>query len=188
MILAIDMKNYSLDNVFFNEQQKNYINETNFIRFIYSSNLFSLQGICISMNFSFDISNQYKTFSKDNFSEHNGFMENKCKCIFSITENSHNIQFIRDLEYNLLKQVHSHHFHINKIPKYKLYEQFQVGEIKICKPLNKCPFDSIKKTENYELFSLQSNKINNHTIIIKISGIWSSNDYYGLTYKLLSPY
>ena len=52
MILAIDIKNYSLDNVFFNEQQKNSINETNFIRFIYSSKIFSLQGICISFELS----------------------------------------------------------------------------------------------------------------------------------------
>ena len=33
---------------------------------------------------------------------------------------------------------------------------------------------------------LSSVKINTHTIIIKISGIWSSNDYFGLTYKLLT--
>ena len=172
MILAIDMKNYSLDNVFFNEQQKNSINETNFIRFIYSSKIFSLQGICIS----FDLS----TLSLELL--HNQY--NKYKCIFSISENKHIIQSIRELEFNLLKQVYYHHFHINKLPNYKLYEQFQNGEIKLFKPINtNCPFDSIKKTENNE-YSL---KINIHTIIVKISGIWSTNDYFGLTYKLLTP-
>jgi len=155
MILAIDMKKYSLDNVFFNEQQKNSINDTNFIRFIYSSKIFSLHGICISCDLSVlsleHISNQY----------------NKYKCIFSIAENNHIIQFIKELEYNLLKQVSLHPYHNNKTPNYKLFEHFQNGEIKL-----------IKQS------SLQSCKKNNHTIIIKISGIWSSNDYFGLTYKL----
>jgi len=172
MILAVDMKKYSLDNVFFNEQQKNSINETNFIRFIYSSKIFSLQGICIS----FDL----YTLSLELLQN----QHNKYKCIFSISENNHIIQSIKELEFNLLKQVYFHHFHINKIPNYKLYEQFQNGEIKLFKPLNTiCPFDSIKKTENNNLYSIK----NTHTIIIKISGIWSSNDYFGLTYKLLTP-
>jgi hypothetical protein len=174
MLLAIDMNQYSLDNVFFNEQQKNSINETNFIRFIYSSKIFSLQGICIYFHLpiiSFDLlPNQY----------------NKYKCLFSVAENNYIIQFIRELEINLLKQVKSHPFHINKIANYKLYEQFQYGEIKLFKQTNSISvFESMKKKDN--LSSLQSNKINTQTIIIKISGIWSSNDYYGLTYKLLTP-
>jgi len=171
MILAIDMKNYSLDNVFFNEQQKNSINETNFIRFIYSSNIFSLQGICISFELS--------TLSFELLQN----QHNKFKCIYSISENNHIIQSIKELEYNLLKQVYFHNFHINKIPNYKLYENFQNGEIKLFKPINLCcPFDSIKKIDK----DCSSIKINTHTIIIKISGIWSSNDYFGLTYKLLT--
>ena len=163
MILAIDMKKYSLDNVFFNEQQKNSINDSNFIRFIYSSKIFSLHGICISCELSILsldlLPNQY----------------NKYKCIFSIAENNHIIQFIKELEYNLLKQVSSHSYHMNKTPNYKLFEHFQNGEIRLIK---NCSFDSS---------SLQSNKKNSHIIIIKISGIWSSNDYFGLTYKLSTP-
>ena len=160
MILAIDMNKYSLDNVFFNEQQKNSINETNFIRLIYSSKLFSLQGITITFNLScssFDIlTNQY----------------NKYKCIFSIIENNNIINFIKELEYNLLKQVSTHNFHVNKIPSYKLYEQFKNGEIKVINLTN----ENIESTKIYK-----TNKI-----IIKISGIWSSNDCYGLTSKIFN--
>jgi hypothetical protein len=159
MILAIDMKNYSLDNVFFNEQQKNSINDTNFIRLIYSSKIFSLHGICISLNLSI--------LSLEDISTQN----NKYKCIFSITKNNHIIQFIKELEYNLLKQVSLHPYHINKTPNYKLFEHFQNGEIKVIKH---SPF-------------LQFCKKNNYTIIIKISGIWSSNDFFGLTYRLSTP-
>lgn len=157
-MLAIDMKKYSLDNVFFNEQQKNSLNDTNFIRLIYSSTLFSLQGITIY----FDLSTTLLDLLPNKY--------NKYKCIFSITENNHIIQFIKELEYNLINQVSFHNYHVNKIPNYKLIEQFQNGEIKVCKISN-------------EVFT----KKQNTTIIIKISGIWSSNDYYGLTYKLLTP-
>ena len=158
-MLAINMNKYSLDNVFFNEQQKNSLNDTNFIRLIYSSKLFSLQGITIS----FDLSTSSIDLLPNKY--------NKYKCVFSVIENNHIVQFIKELEYNLINQVSFHNYHVNKIPNYKLIEQFQNGEIKVCKLLNE---ESIKTQ-------------NTNTIIIKISGIWSSNDYYGLTYKFLTP-
>jgi hypothetical protein len=158
-MLAINMNKYSLDNVFFNEQQKNSLNDTNFIRLIYSSKLFSLQGITIS----FDLSTSSFDLLPNKY--------NKYKCVFSIIENNHVVQFIKELEYNLINQVSFHNYNVNKIPNYKLIEQFQNGEIKVCKLLN----EQSTKTQN------------TNTIIIKISGIWSSNDYYGLTYKFLTP-
>jgi hypothetical protein len=176
MILAIDIHKYSLDNVFFNEQMKQSINDTNFIRFIYSSKLFSLQGITICfdlLNSSFELlTNQNKKYSREN---NEVSIENKYKCTFSIHENNHIIQSIKELEYNLIEQVSLHNYHVNKIPSYKLYEQFKYGEIKLYKLTN------INKSTDF--ISLYERKI-----IIKISGVWSSNDSFGLTYKLLTSF
>jgi len=50
MIIAIDKNNYKIDNVFLIEQPQKNISDTNFIRLIYSSKNFSLNGIYISLN------------------------------------------------------------------------------------------------------------------------------------------
>lgn len=149
MNVAIEINEYDINNLFFNEQNKNNV-DTNFIRFIYSSKLYTLNGISLI----FEIKNLKceKLFN------------NKYKYVFNIHENYEIIQFIKIMEYNIISQFSNHSFHIHKNSQLKLTEQFNKGEIKIFK-----------------------NEINNvySVFILKISGIWSSNDSYGLTYKIL---
>jgi len=149
MNFAIKINEYDINNIFFNEQNKNNV-DTNFIRFIYSSKLYTLNGISLI----FEIKNLKceKLFN------------NKYKYVFNIHENYEIIQFIKIMEYNIISQFSCHSFHIHKHSQLKLTEQFNKGEIKIFK-----------------------NEINNiySVFILKISGIWSSNDSYGLTYKIL---
>jgi hypothetical protein len=149
MNLAIEINKYDINNLFFNEQNKNSV-DTNFIRFIYSSRLYSLNSI----NLFFEIKNLKceKLFN------------NKYKYFFNIHENNEIITFIKNMEYKIISQFSCHPFHINKNSKLKLTEQFNMGEIKIF------------KNENNNVYSF---------FILKISGIWSSNDSYGLTYKIL---
>jgi len=149
MNLAIETNEYDINNLFFNEQNKNNV-DTNFIRFIYSSRLYTLNSI----NLFFEIKNLKceKLFN------------NKYKYFFNIHENNEIIYFIKNMEYKIISQFSCHPFHIHKNSKLNLTEQFNKGEIKIF------------KNENNNIYSF---------FILKISGIWSSNDSYGLTYKIL---
>lgn len=150
MNFAIGINEYDINNLFFNEQNKNNI-DTNFIRFIYSSNLYSLNGVSLI----FEIQNL----------KHEKLFHNKYKYIFNIHENIELINFIKNMEYNIISQFSSHSFHINKYSQLKLTEQFNKGELKI-----------LKNENNNTITSF---------FILKISGIWSSNDSFGLTYKIL---
>lgn len=149
MNLAIKINEYDINNLFFNEQNKNNV-DTNFIRFIYSSKLFSLNGISLI----FEIKNLKceKLFN------------NKYKYFFNIHENHEIIHFIKNMEYNIVSQFSFHPFHKNKNSQLKLTDQFNKGELKIF------------KNENNNIYSF---------FILKISGIWSSNDSFGITYKIL---
>jgi hypothetical protein len=87
---------------------------------------------------------------------------NKYKCSFSIQENTDIVKFIKSLEKTILDHPFIHNYHNNKYPLYNLSDQIQTGELKL----------------------YQYNE--NINIILKISGIWCSGDYYGITYKFLS--
>jgi len=150
MNFAIKINEYDINNLFFNEQNKNNV-DTNFIRFIYSSDLYSLNGI----SFIFEIKNL----------KYEKYFNNKYKYFFNIHENNEIIQFIKNMEFNIISQFSSHSFHTNKYSQLKLSEQFNRGELKF-----------FKNDMNGTIYSF---------FILKISGIWSSNDSYGLTYKIL---
>jgi hypothetical protein len=150
MNFAIKINEYNINNIFFNEQTKNNV-DTNFIRFIYSSNLYSLNGISLLF--------EIKNLKYDRLFNH------KYKYLFNTHENIEIINFIKNMEYDIISQFSSHSFHLHKHPQFKLTDQFTKGELKF-----------IKNEENNNIYSF---------FIIKISGIWSSNDFYGLTYKIL---
>jgi hypothetical protein len=70
------------------------------------------------------------------------------------------IEQIRVIEERLLKKTCV----LNKTPQYKIYEQLKNGNIKV--------------------FSDTSEKIGN-MFLLKIAGIWKTNNEYGLTYKFI---
>ena len=150
MIITIQPNYFTIDNVYFHEQNKNNMTDSNFIRIIYSSKTFTLNGIFLYIQ----IQNikQEKIF-------------NKYKYTFCIKENNNLISFIQELEHNIINQTSQHEFHLNKEPNYKLSEQFKNGELKIYK---------------------NNDEIINNNFVLKISGIWSTNEYYGITYKLFN--
>jgi len=120
MLLVIHINQYNIDNVYFIENHKN-INENdsqnpNFIRFIYSTSLFSLNSI--SIHIPLKISNIDKYYSK-------------YKCFFSLFENTNIVNFIKTLESSILNHQFITNYHSNKTPLFKLSEQIQSGEIKL---------------------------------------------------------
>ena len=94
MIITTHPENFIMDNVYFNEQHKN-ITESNFIRIIYASNTFSLNGI-------------YLYIQINNIKQEQIF--NKYKYTFSIKDNNNLISFIKELEHNIIKQISNHPF------------------------------------------------------------------------------
>jgi hypothetical protein len=85
---------------------------------------------------------------------------NKYKCVFNTNTHKDIIENLKIIEENLLKKLNLK----NKIPNNKINEQLKNGNIKI--------------------FSDIANK-NNTTFILKISGIWETQNNYGLTFKFL---
>jgi hypothetical protein len=84
---------------------------------------------------------------------------NKFKCCFNPIYHKEIIESIKTIEYMLLKNVN-----IGKIPQFKIYDQLKNGNIKI--------------------FSENLDKTNN-LFMLKISGIWETDIYYGVTYKFI---
>lgn len=82
---------------------------------------------------------------------------NKYKCFFDIESNKNVISFIKKTEEDILQK-----YKTNKIPSYKIYEQLTSGYIK---------------------FFVNINENQNSSLILKISGIWETDNQYGLTYK-----
>jgi hypothetical protein len=84
----------------------------------------------------------------------------KYRCCFNVTTHIETINNLKIIEEEILKKYEN----IKKIPQYKIYEQLRNGNIKIF------------------------NDIGNKTscsFILKISGIWETEDKYGLTYKFI---
>lgn len=85
---------------------------------------------------------------------------NKYKCIFDLLQHRDIVDKLRLLEETLLKKVNI----TGKLSQCKIYEQLKNGNIKV--------------------FSESSDKINN-TFLLKIAGIWETENEYGLTYKFI---
>ena len=122
--LVKSIEQYNEDFVYFYEPIKNNImNEGQFIRIIYSTPLFVLNGIYIVVNVTYTNIEKYY---------------NKFKCTFDINQYKEMIDSIRLIEEGLLKKVNIH----GKIPQHKIYEQLKNGNIKIFSDF----FDKINNT------------------------------------------
>ncbi len=149
MNLVKKLDNFNINYVYFCEPIKNNImNEANFIRILYSTSLFVLNGIYISFNIN------------------NVFIEkyyNKYKCIFDVNEYSHTIEKIRQIEMSILQKINIK----DKIPQHKITDQFKFGHIKIFSEY------------------IENNVLKNNIFVLKISGVWETELYYGVTFKFI---
>ena len=113
MNIVKTMDQYNEDCVYFCDPIKNNImNDGNFIRILYSTPMFILNGIYMS------ISINQLTIEK---------YFNKYKCSFDIGSHINIIQRIKIIEENILNKINIK----GKIPQYKIYEQIGNGNIKI---------------------------------------------------------
>lgn len=113
MNIILTTEQYNENFVYFCDPIKNNImNDGYFIRIIYSTPIFILNGIYLSININ------HLTIEK---------YYNKYKCCFDIIAYKEMIETLQTLETNLIKKVNIK----GKIPQYKIYEQMKNGHIKI---------------------------------------------------------
>ena len=144
MNISLNKEDFSIDNVYFNEPIRNSIIEnSSFIRVIYSNELMAINGIYIKIDF-------------DNVTKTNDF--SKQKITININDNLKIINYIKSIEIEILEKINIE----RKKKIYKINEQLMTGYIK----------------------HLIDNKYAN-CFILKISGIWESENEYGLTFKFI---
>jgi len=112
MNVILDTNQFSIKNIYFQESIiNNVIENSNFIRILYSNDFFVLNGIYLKINFeNVTIDKHY----------------NKYKCICNVKENNKIISYMKMLETSIMKKSG-----IYKIPQFKLSEQLSTGFIKI---------------------------------------------------------
>lgn len=113
MNIVKKIEQYNEDHVYFLEPIKNNImNNGQFIRIIYSTPLFTLNGIYISLFINNTSIDKYY---------------NKYKCSFDTNQYRELIENIRIFEEGLIKKIGI----VGKSPQFKIYEQFKNGNIKV---------------------------------------------------------
>jgi hypothetical protein len=129
MNIAKNINQYDENNVYFCEPIKNNVmNDGYFIRILYSTPLFVLNGINLVIFLNDVVIEKYY---------------NKYKCSFNPMNHKTLIDNIKLIEENLLKTVNFK----NKIPQFKISEQLKNGHIKIFS-------ENIEKINN-NLFTLK---------------------------------
>jgi hypothetical protein len=113
MNIVKNIYQYNEDYVYFCEPIKNNImNNGNFIRIIYSTSFFILNGIYISIQINYTSVDKYY---------------NKFKCSFDTNQYKELIEKLKIIEKGLLKKSGI----LGKIPQYKIYEQLKNSNIKV---------------------------------------------------------
>ena len=113
MNIVKNIYQYNEDYVYFCVPIKNNImNNGNFIRIIYSTSFFILNGIYITIQINYTSVDKYY---------------NKFKCSFDTNQYKELIEKLKIIERGLLKKSGI----LGKIPQYKIYEQLKNSNIKV---------------------------------------------------------
>jgi len=115
MNIVIDIDEFNKDHIFLQEPVKNnIIDDSKFIRIIYSTTIFSLNTVYIVFNLNIIHIENY--FNKHKFS-------------FNVKQNTKAINQLKCIEESILDKV----FINNKKPVFRLYEQLNSGNLKLFK-------------------------------------------------------
>ena len=129
MNIVKTIEQYNEDSVYFCDPIKNNImTDGNFIRILYSTPIFILNGVYISININQLTIEKYF---------------NKYKCSFDIHSHMNIIDKIRTIEEGILRKINIR----CKIPQYKIFDQVRNGNIKIFS-------DNIEKNNNLFLLKI----------------------------------
>lgn len=148
MNIILDINDFNINNIFFQESIKNtVISNSKFIRIYYSNSILSINLIFIKIPITII---SYEKFY------------NKYKCVINLNKDTSHIKTLINIEKEILNKIN-----INKIKNYDIYKNLY--------------------SSNINLFINNINKYNiiSNYIIIKISGIWETENDCGITYKFI---
>jgi len=152
MNIVITLDQFQTNNIYLKPAiENNIIEDSKFIKIIYSNNLMTLNSLFIHF--------PLKKYSIETYFKKN-------KYIFDIEANKKTLDSIFTIEENILKMFTS-----NKCKKYIIKQSLSNGFLKIYP--NHIENNESVSTDEYGDF------------IIKISGIWETNDECGVNYKII---
>ncbi len=173
MLLTLDNDKIFINNIILCEPINNTVIENSkFIRLIYSDNNIIMNGIYIKV--SMIINNIEHAY-------------NKLRCNICHNENKIILNTLNNIEKHILNKYNS-----SKKPSYKLTECLNKGIIKIfTENYVKTNYRNILNDANSNHkknlnISKSINQTVKYDIILKISGIWVDNREFGLTYKFIT--
>jgi hypothetical protein len=159
MLFIISMKDFDMNHFYFLETNKNSepIPHEKEAHFPFIRIIYSTRYYSMN-NICVHIPLKISKFEK---------IYDKHKCTFSVVENEECVRFIYLLESSILNHFFNKKYNQDKSPLFRLTEQINSGEIKAYHSDNHLDPHKTKQ------------------LILKISGIWSSFDIYGVTYKYM---
>tara|TARA_Y100000994_G_scaffold243264_1_gene241413 strand:- start:1075 stop:1548 length:474 start_codon:yes stop_codon:yes gene_type:complete len=128
MNVALDMNDFNINNVFYQKPINNTVMEdSNFIRILYSDELITINGIFIKINLKIESIDAYY---------------NKYRCVYQGNVNKEVINYIKNLENVILNK-----YKCKKKPSYRIKDQLDTMSIKIFTETNvrKIPSEFILK-------------------------------------------
>jgi hypothetical protein len=156
-IVLESISEIDIKNISFLETKKNIIVDGNFTKIIYSDTYVTMNGIFAK--FPLKITDTDSTMNKSTLAFNPNIMHN-----YSM------IKVLSDIEHKII-DYYNHEYGINKKSVYILLNQLMTGKIKL-----------YREGRDREISIKEWNTSN---IIIKISGVWETNDEVGITYKFL---
>lgn len=199
MNIILQFNNFDDNAIYFQDTKRNIIMDGDFTKIIYSDDCVSLNGIYVNCPLLAQPVNKVANKNMIWFQPYN-------------PENAKSVSFFIELEKKIL-QLYKHRCHCNKKQSLVLYNQLYSGTTKIYKEQNMYngqDQESISNkltSNNVNSFTkvpngVQSLQYGNVSIlsrndveksgacrmvqyIIKISGVWESNDSIGINYKFL---
>jgi len=163
MQLTIPIQNFNINNVFFNNPIPNTVLEGSlFIRILYSDDYITFNGIYLGLRWKASLSS-FIMFDK-NLEINNDLDEDLDQDIKDLINEEKDMQDLILIEKNILNKLNIK----NKNKVYQIPDQI------------KSIFTNLKK--KYLQNNLKTSEI---SFIFKCSGIWITDDSYGLTFKLI---
>jgi len=157
-MFSLPIEDYDDKQVIYFEKTKNKIIDNGyFIKFFYSTSQFTLNSIYIDIPLvDYSIKNIYD--------------KNKIKCAFEKTneKNKWVIERLKKIEEDIIELFFPN---IKKPPSYNLYDKIKNGMF------------ALYYSTNHKIYN--TSFFQNNNLVLKISGLWITNENYGLAYKFL---
>lgn len=157
MIVVGQLSQFSKEFIYLCEAVSNNQQPGRFIRILYMTPYFALNGISVQL--------PLRQYTIERYF-------NKLKCTFSVMHHQNSIQQLHQMEVDILAQTRA----TGKTPVYRIAQQMSEGCLRVFPPNMPCAKGS--EPCAYALESL--------VMVINVSGIWEDDVFCGLTYRFVT--